>query len=69
LKQLSPREREVVELLIGGLTQKEIACQLCISPHTVFSYLRRVQIKTEQPTILSAIVFVLIKGEVLVNST
>ncbi len=68
MKPLSPREQQVVELLVVGLTQKEISCRLGISTRSVSSYLYRVQMKTEQPTMLSAVVFVLMKGLVLVNS-
>lgn len=36
---LTPREREIASLLTQGLTSKEIAERLNISPHTVKSYL------------------------------
>ena len=68
MKPLSPRECQVIELLVGGLTRKEVAERLGISPRTVDYYLRQVQFKTLQPTILSAVSFVLIKGIVLPNS-
>lgn len=32
---LSSREREILQLISQGLTSKEIAARLCISPHTV----------------------------------
>jgi DNA-binding CsgD family transcriptional regulator len=38
---LSPREREVVELAARGRTNKEIAGELFLSPHTVDKHLRR----------------------------
>jgi DNA-binding CsgD family transcriptional regulator len=68
MKALSPREMQIVELLVGGLTQKEVACRLGIRPGTVRGYLKRVQTKTEKPTIIAAIVFTLKHGLVLVNS-
>lgn len=37
---LSKREKEVVELIAKGLTQKEIADQLCIAPKTVEVHIR-----------------------------
>jgi DNA-binding NarL/FixJ family response regulator len=39
---LSPREKEVLELLSGGLSNKQIAAQLGISYETVCVHLRRV---------------------------
>ncbi|WP_068139697.1 helix-turn-helix domain-containing protein [Limnochorda pilosa] len=35
LKDLSGREREILELLANGLNNREIAAALYISPHTV----------------------------------
>ena len=40
-KQLSPRERQVVELLLQGCENDEIAKQLNITPRTVKAYLNR----------------------------
>lgn len=37
---VSRREREVIELLTKGITQKEVADQLCIAPKTVEVHLR-----------------------------
>lgn len=68
MKPLSPRECQVVEFLVGGLTQKEVADQLGISPCTVRCYLLRIKVKTQQPTVLSAVAFVLIHGMVLPSS-
>ena len=42
---LTPREREAVLLLIDGLTTKEIAQRMDISPHTVKAFLRLVMTK------------------------
>ena len=43
--QLTDREREVVEHLADGLTSKEIAQRMRISPNTVKAFLRSVMIK------------------------
>ncbi len=42
---LTPRERETVELLVQGLTTKEIANRLSISPNTVKAFVRIVMVK------------------------
>ncbi len=38
---ISPREREVLELLAAGLSNKEIAERLHVSPHTVKTHVAR----------------------------
>jgi DNA-binding CsgD family transcriptional regulator len=42
---LTPRERESVELLVQGLTTKEIAERMKVSPSTVSAFLRLVMVK------------------------
>ncbi|MEI8233348.1 MAG: response regulator transcription factor [Verrucomicrobiota bacterium] len=42
---LGPREQQVLELLVNGLTYKEIASELDISIWTVATYVRRIQEK------------------------
>jgi DNA-binding CsgD family transcriptional regulator len=42
---LTMRERETVELLLQGLTSKEIALRMNISPNTVKAFLRLVMVK------------------------
>lgn len=39
----SAREEQIVDLLARGLSEKEIAYQLCISIHTVNNHLRNVR--------------------------
>ena len=43
--KLSPREREILELLAEGQTQKEIAAELVISPKTVGTHIQHVLAK------------------------
>lgn len=47
LKGLSPREREVLELLAQGLTNTEIGAQLYISPITVRNHVSRILAKLQ----------------------
>jgi DNA-binding CsgD family transcriptional regulator len=42
---LTSREEEVLHLLLGGLTSKEIACRMGISPNTVKAFLRLIMLK------------------------
>ncbi len=42
IDKLTPREREVMELLIHGLANKEIARELVISTNTVKRYLKSI---------------------------
>jgi DNA-binding CsgD family transcriptional regulator len=43
--ELTVREKETVELLVQGLTSKEIATRMKISPNTVKAFLRIVMVK------------------------
>jgi len=47
---LTAREQEVVQYLFEGLTTKEIAMRLQISPHTVKAFLRLIMVKMEVST-------------------
>lgn len=47
---LTRRERETVELLVQGLTTKEIASRLSISPNTVKAFVRIVMVKMSVST-------------------
>ncbi len=47
---LTQRERETVELLLQGLTSKEIASRMKISPNTVKAFLRLVMVKMKVST-------------------
>jgi DNA-binding CsgD family transcriptional regulator len=56
---LTQREQEVTQLLVQGLTSKEIAERMRISPHTVKSFIRLVMIKMRVPTRAAIVVKVL----------
>lgn len=48
---LSIRENQVIESLALGLTVKEIASKLCISPYTVNSHIKSAKRKTRARTL------------------
>ena len=48
--RLTAREQEVVHYLFEGLTTKEIALRLQISPHTVKAFIRLIMVKMEVST-------------------
>jgi two-component system response regulator FixJ len=47
LERLTPREREVLDMLVEGLSQREIAARLEISPRTVEVYKARMMEKLQ----------------------
>ena len=44
---LSERENQILQLIVAGLTNKELAAKVELSVHTVDSYLRRIYTKLE----------------------
>lgn len=47
---LTDREQEILQLLVEGLTQKAIAGQLFVSPHTIDGHVRHIYAKLEVHT-------------------
>jgi DNA-binding CsgD family transcriptional regulator len=43
--KLTPRERQTLQLVVEGLTSKEIASKMDISPHTVRAFLHFIMVK------------------------
>ena len=56
---LSPREREIVELLVCGKSNKEMADQLCLSGDTIKAHLQHIFRKISVSSRLEAVVFFL----------
>lgn len=56
---LTVRERETVQFLLKGLTSKEIAIRMEISPNTVKAFLKLVMIKMNVPSRVGIIVKIL----------
>ncbi|WP_320672261.1 LuxR C-terminal-related transcriptional regulator [Patulibacter defluvii] len=61
-RNLTPRELEVVELVVEGLENEEIAEQLMISPHTVQSHVSNALAKLQVRTRTQLAVAVLRRG-------
>jgi RNA polymerase sigma factor (sigma-70 family) len=59
LAQLTPREREALNLIVGGRTNKEIAEQLHISPRTVEVHRARLMKKLEAESLSDLVRMVL----------
>jgi DNA-binding NarL/FixJ family response regulator len=59
---LTPREQEILQLVVAGLIKKEIAGRLGISYHTVDAHLRRVYEKLEVNTRQAAVAKALREG-------
>lgn len=47
---LTPRERDVLTLVASGLTDRQIAERLVVSPHTIHRHLANIRTKLGQPT-------------------
>jgi DNA-binding NarL/FixJ family response regulator len=57
LSVLSARERDIFRLLVRGLTTRQIAAQLCISPKTVETHRERVLRKLELHSVVQLVRF------------
>jgi DNA-binding NarL/FixJ family response regulator len=60
---LTPREREVLDMLARGLTGEEIARELTLSPETIRTHVRNAMDKLEANTRVHAIAIALRSGE------
>jgi DNA-binding NarL/FixJ family response regulator len=61
---LSPREREVLDLLSRGLTGEDVAKALVLSPETIRTHVRNAMDKLEAHTRVHAIAIALRSGEI-----
>jgi DNA-binding NarL/FixJ family response regulator len=61
---LSPREREVLDLLAKGLTGEEAATRLSLSPETIRTHVRNAMDKLEANTRVHAVAIALRQGEI-----
>ena len=61
---LSPREREVLELLSKGLNGEEVAERLVLSPETIRTHVRNAMEKLDASTRVHAVAIALRRGEI-----
>lgn len=61
-RSLSPREREVLQLIAEGLNTKEVASQLCLSVKTVETHRRQVMHKTGANSVADLVRYAIREG-------
>jgi DNA-binding NarL/FixJ family response regulator len=61
-RSLSPREREIMDLLAHGLTGEQVAERLFLSPETIKTHIRNAMSKLEATTRVHAIAIALREG-------
>ena len=62
---LSPREREVLDLLANGLTGEEAAVRLSLSPETIRTHIRNAMGKLGAHTRVHAVAIAMRRGEIV----
>jgi PAS domain S-box-containing protein len=62
--RLSPRQRDVIELVAEGLTSTQIAERLGVSPETVRTHLRNARLKLGASTKAQAVAVAMLRGEI-----
>jgi len=62
VKRLSPRERQVLKLVVEGRTSKEIARVIGVKPSSIDTYRSRIMAKLEIRDIASLVRFAIRQG-------
>jgi DNA-binding NarL/FixJ family response regulator len=62
LRRLTPRENEVLQLLAGGLSQRDIAEKLVLSPKTIATHIQKILAKLELHSRAEAVAFAYREG-------
>jgi hypothetical protein len=66
-ENLSQREREIVVCVVKGMTNKEIADQLCLSVHTVITHRRNIAQKLEIHSSVGLTIYAIVNKLVELN--
>ena len=61
-EELSSREKEVLQEVVKGLSNKEIADVLCISTHTVISHRKNIARKLNIHSVAGLTIYALVNG-------
>ena len=62
-EKLTDREGEILSYLVKGMTNKEIAMELCISRHTVKAHVSEILRKLNLNNRISAAIFAIIQNQ------
>lgn len=60
--RLTPRERDVLELVVRGLTSQQVAHRLCLSVRTVENHVQRAMRRTGSPNRTTLALLVVERG-------
>ena len=66
-KDLSVREKEIITLVVKGMTNKEIANELCLSIHTVITHRRNISTKLQIHSSAGLTIYAIINKLVDIN--
>ena len=61
-KDLSSRETDVLQLIVKGITNKEIADKLCLSFHTITTYRKNISAKLNIHSTAALTIFAILHG-------
>lgn len=66
-KELSVRERDIIKLVVKGMTNKQIANQLCLSIHTIITHRRNISTKLQIHSTSGLTIYAIINKLVEIN--
>ncbi|MDD4529388.1 MAG: LuxR C-terminal-related transcriptional regulator [Bacteroidales bacterium] len=66
-KELSVREKDIIKLVVKGMTNKQIANELCLSIHTVITHRRNISTKLQIHSTSGLTIYAIINKLVEIN--